>query len=353
MSDNGAPHLSHQHFLNTADLPQDELLNLIDYALRIKRGAAQPRLDGKVLAALFFNPSLRTRTSFAAAMFRMGGLMLDLSVGGGSMWSMAFEDGQVMDGLAAEHIKEAAPVLSRYCDAIAIRSSELITNAAESVEVPDWDTLKTDAVLNGFAAHAEVPVISMESNVYHPCQGLGDALTITEKLKQPQGRKYVLTWAYHPKALPMATPHSQLLAACDLGMDVVVAHPPEWALDEDVMAQANARAVAAGGSLSVSHDQTAAVKDAAIVCAKSWGAKSFYGDWTTEAELRQTYKDWQVTEDLMAHSDDGLFMHCLPVRRNIVVADEVLDGPRSIVIDQAENRLWAQMAILAALMSDK
>ena len=350
MKDILPPSLSSRNFTNVADLPRKEVLSLIDYAMSIKRGEVEPRLDGKVLAMMFFNPSLRTRTSFASAMFRMGGTALDLTVGGG-MWSIAFGEGEVMEGAAAEHVKEAAPVLSRYCHAIAVRSSELVTSGSESVDVPTWEHLKIDPVINGFAEHAEVPVISMESNVYHPCQGLGDALTISEKLEQPQGQKYVLTWAYHPKALPMATPHSQMLAACDLGMEVVIAHPPEWALDADVMAQATSRAQQAGGSLKVSHNQAEAVKDAAIVCAKSWGAMPYYSDWSAEAELRQTYRNWIVSEELMARTDNGLFMHCLPVRRNVVVTDGVIDGPNSIVVDQAENRLWAQMAILAALIN--
>lgn len=346
-----SPHLSKQYFLNTADFSQDEIMQLIDHARSIKSGESLPDLKGKVLGAVFFNPSLRTRTSFASAMFRMGGLALDLTVGN-NMWELAFGDGEVMDQSAAEHIKEAAPVLGRYCDILAVRSSELVTTSSRSVDVQSWDDLKQDKIVNGFANHAGVPVINMESNVYHPCQGLGDAMTIVEKLDQPQGKKYVLTWAYHPKALPMATPHSQMLAACDLGMEVVVAYPPEWSLDPDIMKLAKDRAEAAGGTLTETHDQVEAVEGAAIVCAKSWGALPYYGKWDAEAELRKQYKNWIVSEQLMDSTDDGLFMHCLPVRRNVIVTDGVLDSPRSIVVDQAENRMWAQMAILAALVSN-
>jgi N-acetylornithine carbamoyltransferase len=205
--------------------------------------------------------------------------------------------------------------------------------------------------VRGFAKYAPVPVINMESNVYHPCQGLGDATTIKEHLDEPQGKKYVLTWAYHPKALPMATPHSQMLAACDLGMDVVVANPPAWDLDPEILTQAEARATDGGGSLDVVHDQAAAFADAEVVCAKSWGALNYYGNWAQEAEVRKGLKHWIVDAEKMALTDDAYFMHCLPIRRNVVATGEVLDSAQSIVVPQAENRMWAQMALLAALLS--
>ena len=227
-STHNAQRLTQRNFLNTADLPQEEIIALIDLALSFKHGNINKTLTGKTLATLFFNPSVRTRVSFASAMFKLGGQALDISSEGA--WAFEYRDGIVMDGSTIEHVKEVAPVLSRYCDAIAIRCSELVTKSAESAKVGDWHTAKQDIVLNSFAKYATVPIINMESNVYHPCQGLGDAVTIKEKLGHTQGKKYVLTWAYHPKALPMATPNSQMLAACDLGMDVVLAHPEGWDL---------------------------------------------------------------------------------------------------------------------------
>ena len=344
--------LTGRHFLNTADFSQDEILYLIDLALTMKAGEVTPDLGGKILATIFFNPSVRTRMSFAAGMFKLGGSAIDLSPGKGS-WTFEFQENVVMDGATIEHIKEAAPVLSRYCNAIAVRSSELITTASESVEVEPWEKLKTDRVVRGFAKYATVPVINMESNVYHPCQGLGDAVTIKEKLENPKGKKYVLSWAYHPKALPMATPNSQMLAACDLGMDVVVTHPEGWELDHEIMALATHRSEKSGGSVQVVNNQEAAFEDADIICAKSWGAKRYYDNWEKEKQFRNNNKHWIVDKDKMSLSNDGLFMHCLPVRRNVVVTDEVLESTFSIVVDQAENRMWAQMALLVALLGEK
>jgi N-acetylornithine carbamoyltransferase len=368
--------LSQRNFLNTADFTQEEIAYLIDLALALKNGIAQKSLAGKSLATLFFNPSVRTRVSFATAMFKLGGQALDIN--GESAWSFEYGDGAVMDGSTIEHVKEVAPVLSRYCNAIAIRCSELVTKSAESAKVGDWETAKQDIVLSGFAKYATVPVINMESNVYHPCQGLGDAMTIKEKFGQTQGKKYVLTWAYHPKALPMATPNSQMLAACDLGMDVVIAHPEGWDLDPEILSIADKRAQQSGGSFAIENNMEAALADADVVCAKSWGALKYYGHWDEEKQLRAQYKNWIVTQEKLQHtkllthdanpqrghgelrstqasgvmqgSRNALVMHCLPIRRNIEISDDVLDSPSAIVIDEAENRMWAQMAILASLI---
>jgi N-acetylornithine carbamoyltransferase len=340
--------LARRNFLNTADFTQEEIAYLIDLALALKNGQTQKSLAGKSLTTLFFNPSVRTRVSFATAMFKLGGLALDIN--GENAWAFEYRDGVVMDGSTIEHVKEVAPVLSCYCDAIAIRCSELVTKSAESAKAGDWQTAKQDIVLNSFARYATVPVINMESNVYHPCQGLGDAVTIKEKFGQTQGKKYVLTWAYHPKALPMATPNSQMLAACDLGMDVVITHPQGWDLDPEILTIADKRAKQSGGSFTIEHDMEAALQDAHVVCAKSWGALKYYGNWDEEKQLRAQHKDWIVTQEKLQHTRNALVMHCLPVRRNIVISDDVLDSPSSIVIDEAENRMWAQMAILASLI---
>lgn len=344
----GPMRLSQRNFLNTADLPQEEVLALIDLALAMKQGNVPRTLAGKTLATLFFNPSVRTRVSFATAMFKLGGQALDISSEG--TWAFEYRDGVVMNGSTIEHVKEAAPVLSRYCDAIAIRCSELVTKSAESAKVGNWETAKQDTVLSGFAKYATVPVINMESNVYHPCQGLGDAVTIKEKLGQTQGKKYVLTWANHPKALPMATPNSQMLAACDLGMDVVIAQPPGWDLDPEILGLAQQRAQQGGGSFSLAYDMDEALEGADVVCAKSWGALKYYGNWDEERQQRVKYTDWIVSQEKLRHTHNAMVMHCLPVRRNVEITDDVLDSPNSIVIDEAENRLWAQMALLASLL---
>ncbi len=344
------PQLSRRNFLNTADLPQQEIHALLALAQNLKSGKIRPSLAGKTLATMFFNPSVRTRVSFASAMNKLGGLALEIS--SENAWAFEYRDGVVMDGSTIEHVKEVAPVLSRYCDAIAIRCSELVTKSVESAQTAGtWETAKQDLVLNSFARYATVPVINMESNVYHPCQGLGDALTIQEQFGQTQGKKYVLTWAYHPKALPMATPNSQMLAACDLGMDVVVAYPEGWDLDPEILSVAASRAEQSGGTFKIVHDMETALEGAHVVCAKSWGALKYYGNWDEEKQHRAGLKHWIVDAAKMQLTNDGKFMHCLPVRRNVEVSDDVLDSPASIVIDEAENRMWAQMALLVALLS--
>jgi len=342
--------LKGRHFLNTADLEQEEFVELVDRALALKQGYWRPSLAGMVMGMLFFNPSLRTKTSLASGVARLGGTTVDLPVGQGT-YAFEFRDGVVMDGATQEHIREAAPVLSQYCEALAVRSSELVTRGSAVGDTSaTWAEARQDLVVRSFARHATVPVINLESNSFHPCQGLGDALTLREHFGRPQGKKYVLTWAYHPKPLPTATPHSQLLAACDMGCDVTLAFPEGWDLDDEVVTAARSRAAQAGGSLTLSHDQAAAADGADVICAKSWGALPYYGDWEAEKEIRAMHKNWIVDEALMARTNRGVFMHCLPVRRNVVVTDEVLDGPRSIVVQQAGNRMYAQNALLASLL---
>lgn len=337
-----------KNFYTTLDFSQTEINYLIDLAIELKLGKTKKSLNGKTLAMLFFNPSIRTRMSFVVGMQKLGGLAVDLPIK--DNYAFEFEKGAVMDKGTIEHVKDAARVLSRYCDAIAIRSSELITSSSESVEVSDWETLKKDKIIKSFMEYASVPVINMESNVFHPCQGLGDAMTIKEKLGSTKGMKYVLTWAYHPKALPMATPNSQILAACDLGMKVVVAHPPGFELDSEIVDKMSQRVKESGGSLNFSQSMEEAFQGSSVICAKSWGALQYYGNWSKEKEMRDQLKDWIVTGEKMKLTNDAIFMHCLPVRRNVKVTDEVLDSQYSVILDEAENRMWAQMALLSEII---
>lgn len=339
-----------KHFYNTADFAVEEILSLINLAQDLKANKQLISLAGQSLAMLFFNPSLRTRVSFAISMQKLGGLALDLPIKEGGSYTFEFEKGAVMDKSTIEHVKEAAGVLSRYCSGIAIRASDLITTSKDSIEVAGWEQAKKDKVIKAFMEYSTVPVINMESNLYHPCQGLGDAMTIKEKLGSTKDKKYVLTWVYHPKALPMATPHSEILTACDLGMNVVIVHPKSWELDGAIVASMERRSQEAGGSLSVNDNMEEGLKNADIVCAKSWGALKYYGNWDGEKKLKTELKNWIVNKEKMSITNNAYFMHCLPVRRNVEVTDEVIDGRNSIVLDQAENRLWAQMAILSRLM---
>lgn len=331
------------HFLASDEWTDDDVLSLIDRAGELKAGAAARSLAGRVLVGVFFDPSLRTRTSFEVAMARHGGHMVVLEPGRGS-WPIETRPGVVMDGAAVEHLVEAARVLGRYGDLLAVRA---FPGAAT------WEEARQDAVVRGFAANAGVGVINLESARRHPCQGLADALTLRERFgPDARGRKFVLSWAWHPKALPTAVPASAAIAAARLGLEVVVARPEGFDLDPDDMDAVAAIAGRAGGSLAVADDLDAAVAGADAVYAKSWGSLALFGQPRQEAELREPHRDWRVDERRMATTRDGagLFMHCLPVRRNVVVTDGVLDGAWSVVVDQAENRLWAQQALLERLL---
>ncbi len=332
-------------FLDMADLAQGELGRLLDLAARLKRGDVKRKdaLAQKVLAMVFLNPSLRTRTSFEVAMFLHGGHGVVLEPGSTS-WTWETRKGVVMDGTTVEHIAEAARVLGRYGDAVALRAFP---------RGGTWDEERQDRILQDFAAYCEKPVINMESVRRHPCQGLADALTIRERLSDPKGRRCVLMWAYHPKPLPTAVPASAAIAAASQGMDLTIAHPPGYELDPDDMATIRGVATQSGGSVSVTHDLDGSLDGADVVYVKSWGAISHFGRPADEAALRAPHREWRMTTArTQLLGPDGFVMHCLPVRRNIEIDDGVLDGPRSAVVDQAENRLHAQRALLIELIGD-
>ena len=321
------------------------LQGLIQLALDIKADPARyvrdRPLEGKVFTALFLNPSLRTRTSFEAAMARLGGHMVTLSPGSGS-WNLEFDTGVTMDGGAAEHIIEAAGVLSSYSDAIGMRAF---------APMSDFLGEMRDEPMHQLANHASVPVLSLESACYHPCQGLADSMTLTELFEgTPQGQPFTLTWTRHPKMCGVAVPHSALLAAARLGMNVTLAHPEGYDLHPDVIAQAAGLADAQGGQLQLTNDMDAACEGARVIYAKAWGAPLDYGDPQAGAARNASHPDWTVSDHHMQLGDDPWFMHCLPVRRNVVVTDSVLDSGRSAVQQQAANRMWGQMALLLKAM---
>ncbi len=326
------------HFISTTDLTPKALEELLDLAAKVKSGEVTDKLIGKTLGMVFFNASLRTRTSFEAGMFQLGGHALNLAVGQG-LWNMETETGVVMDGDKAEHVREAVPVLSRYVDALSVRCFPF---------GKDWRIDKSDPVIKAFAENATVPLINMESAMWHPCQALADAQTWNEQ-GLGKGDKIVVTWAYHPRMLPMAVPNSVVTVAAQRGLDVTVLRPEPYKLDEDVMATARELAAETGGSLTET-DDLSALEGAKIVYAKSWGSLAAYGEVEKEQAIRAPLKSWQVTLDWMARTDNGKFMHCLPVRRNVVVADGVLDSEYAIVVDQAENRLHAQKALLLTML---
>lgn len=325
-----------KHFLTTRDLSPEEFEALLTRGEEFRQGAESHALGGLHVGLVFFNPSLRTRVSMEIAVSRLSGTPVTLSVGG-EAWAMEYEDGVVMDGAAAEHVREGAGVLGRYCDMLGVRSFPLGKDYAKD---------RGEPVLNAFAKHSGVPVVNLESALDHPCQAMADAMTIRQRLGRAKGRKVLLTWAYHPKALPMAVPNSFLLGASRLGVELVLARPEGYDLDPEIVAAAEKNAAASGGTLTVTHDREKAYEGASVVYGKSWGSRTDYGQPEAEAARRAKLVDWRVTEERMARGREAVFMHCLPVRRNVVVDDAVLDGPRSVVLDEAENRLYAQQAIL-------
>ena len=326
------------NFLSTTEF---NLERLLESAMRFKSGDDQSKpLAGKSVALVFFNPSLRTRASMQVGIYELGGNAVVLEPGGTS-WTLEHRDGAVMDGDKTEHVAEFVHVLERYCVAIGVRTFAALKN---------WEEERTDPVLNAFAKYASVPIINLESAMHHPCQSLADMMTIREKLGA--GRKrVVLTWAWHPKALPMAVPNSFALAAAQMGHDLVIAHPRGYELDDQLIATVRERAESSGGSVAMTNDIDGAFAGAEVIYAKSWGGKQFYGDTNRDLAERAQYRgQWIVDEDKMSRTNKAVFMHCLPVRRNVIVTDSVIDSCSSVVIDEAENRLHVQKAVLAELL---
>src|SRR5512134_386048 len=336
--------MTKRDFLALEDWTPDEVEALLTLAARVKRGEVTGGLERKVLAMVFMDPSLRTRTSFETAMFLHGGHAVVLEPGKGS-WSLETEPGAVMDGDTVEHIVEAARVLGRYADGLAVRAFP---------RGSDWAVARRDDVIRSFARHCEKPVINLESARRHPCQGLADAMTLREKLGETEGKRFVLAWAWHPKALPTAVPASAAIAAAALGMEIVIARPDGYELDPEVTALVRRIAQQRGGEfVHIINDLDEAMVSADAVYAKSWGSVKLFGKPDEERELRSSLRDWRITDSRVksTRSGNGIVMHCLPVRRNVEIDDSVLDGPHSVVVDQAENRLHAQRALLLELLA--
>ncbi len=329
-----------RHFLTTLDWTRAELQALLDDARALKAGLPANDLAGKSVGLLFFNASLRTRTSFEIGAHQLGGKAVVLEPGRGA-WPIAFEDGAVMDGEEEEHIREVARVLSRYCDLIGVRAFPKFV---------DWSVDRQDRVVRAVAEHASVPVINMET-ITHPCQELALMMTLQEQLENVDGRRFLLTWTYHPKPLNTAVASSALIIAAKFGMNVTLLCPNEdYLLDERYMSAARASCAEHGRSLEVVHDIDAAYRDADVVYAKSWGALPYFGRWDEEKPTREASKHFIVDERKMALTNGARFSHCLPVRRNVKVTDAVLDSDACIAIDEAENRLHVQKAIMRRLV---
>ncbi|MEX2496319.1 MAG: N-acetylornithine carbamoyltransferase [Woeseia sp.] len=328
-------------FNSLADFSSEEISALLELAYRLDRSPEPQALAGKVLALLFLSPSLRTLASFQAAMTRLGGgsfvIAPDMSIHG-----LETRPGIVMDGAAAEHINEAVPVIASYSDAIGIRAF---------AERKKLDSDLADDDFRSMTRLIDSPWINMESAIEHPCQNLADWKTLDDFDVPANGGKFVLSWAYHPLALPLAVPASTLYMAARRGMDVTVLRPDGFALPEPVMKNARDAAVTAGGSVQETDNRSEALQGAHIIYAKSWSSTTHYGDKLKDHDLRRGLENWCIDEPWFdTAAKDCRFMHCLPVRRGVVVADRVLDSPRSVVIHEARNRMLAQMAVLHQML---
>jgi N-acetylornithine carbamoyltransferase len=331
-------------FNDLADFPNEELHALLALSNRLDEQPEPEALRGKVLSLLFLNPSLRTLASFQAAMTRLGGgsfvISPEMSIHG-----LETRPGIVMDGTAAEHIREAVPVIASYGDAIGIRAFADCRDLEGDMAETEFRSL-TDLI--------DTPYINMESAMGHPCQNLADWKTLDDFDIPSNGGKFVLSWAYHPRALPLAVPVSTLYMAARRGMDVTVLRPDGFELPSPLMQKAAEAAAANGGSIRETDDRGDAMQDAHVIYAKSWSSTTYYGDRIGEGKRREELIDWCVDETWFDNArEDCRFMHCLPVRRGVVVSEEILDGPRSIVVHEARNRMLAQMAVLHTMLAGR
>ena len=329
-----------KNFLDLADLSREEVLELLALAERLVQQPEPTALAGKILGLLFFNPSLRTLASMQAAMARLCGNSFVISAGQGT-WQLETRRGAVMNGAPAEHVREGVPVLAHYCDALGIR-------AFASGQDLEMDVAET--AFNDMVGLVSKPVINMESAVNHPCQALADWKTMDD-LTVPRRAKFVLSWVNHPRALPLAVPAATVQMAAMRGMEVVVLRPDGFALPPAIMNKAAKAAAASGGSLRETTDRDDALSGAHVVYAKEWGSTTHYGNAEADARARSALADWCVRDTWFSRAAvDCKLMHCLPVRRNVAVADEVLDGRRSVVQREAYNRMVVQAAVLHRLL---
>ena len=316
-------------YISDMDFSKEEIETVIDVALKLKRdralGIPHPLLRDKTLAMLFFFSSTRTRSSFESGIAQLGG-------------HGAFIDSDTTQISHGDTAKEIGEIYGRYYDGIAIRQC-------------DWGI--GNQYINDVAKASRVPVLNMQCDVYHPFQILADLMTIMEKKgKDLRRKKIAVSWAYAASYVkPISVPQSLIIQMSRFGMDVVLAHPPEYRLMPHLLQEAQDNAKRYGGSFSVTHDMDEAFTGADVVYPKSWGCLLTTEDGGQAAEIAKKYTSW-ITDDrrmALAH-DDAIYMHCLPADRNIEVTDSVIDGPQSVVYDEAENRLHVQKAVMALTM---
>lgn len=315
-----------KNYLNLDDI--QDVDQIVAEAIALKKDPFQAEALGKrkTIGLLFFNPSLRTRLSTQKAALNLGMHVIVVNFSG-EAWSIELEDGTVMDGSSSEHIKEAAAVISQYCDIIAVRAFPTLTDKTQDEE---------EKVMNSFKKYASVPIVNMESATGHPLQALADAITIEEN-KPAHRPKVVLTWAPHPKALPHAVPNSFADMMQRRDVDFVITHPKGYELNPAITK-----------NVAIEYDQNKALENADFVYAKNWSSYNDYGQIINPGQN----DDWTITTEKMSHTNNGKFMHCLPVRRNVVVSDSVLDSDNSLTIEQANNRTYAAQIVLKKILEN-
>jgi N-succinyl-L-ornithine transcarbamylase len=313
-----------KHFTSVLDVKNID--TLVEKALFYKANAlVDSNLgQGKRIGLIFLNPSLRTRLSTEIAARNLGMEAIIFNVGSEG-WAWEFEEEAIMSGRTVEHVKDAAPILGKYFDVLAIRTFPSLINKEE-----DYSEL----YINQFIKYCGVPVVSLESSTLHPLQSLTDVVTITESFKELRKPKVVLTWAPHIKPLPQCVSNSfsQWINAWGKA-DFVIAHPEDYELDTQFTKGA-----------SITHNQNEALENADIVYVKNWSTFSDYG------KIYNNDPGWMLTNEKLRLTNSAKIMHCLPVRRNVEISDEVLDGPQSIVTQQASNRVWAAQAVLSEIL---
>lgn len=314
------------NYLSVNDI--DDLDQWVKESREIKKEPLKDLSLGKhkTIGLLFFNPSLRTRlsTQKAAQNLGMKSVVMNFDKEG---WALEYEDGMIMDQGKSEHIKEAAKVISQFCDIIAIRAFASLENKSRDQQ---------EIVLNGFKKYATVPIVNMESSVGHPLQALADAITLAEHSETLEHKpKVVLSWAPHPKALPHAVANSFVQMMHMQNAEFVITHPKGYELDKKIT----------GNSL-IEYDQIKAFENADFIYTKNWSSFNEYGKVVNKNPI------WMIDRNKMARTNNAKFMHCLPVRRNVVVHDDVLDSPNSLVIEQANNRTYSAQIVLKKILED-
>lgn len=298
---------------------------LVEEALRIKQSPYAFGETGKhkTIGLVFLNPSLRTRLSSQKAAMNLGMQVMVMNMDKEG-WALELQDGAVMNGTSVEHIKDAAAVMGQYCDIIGIRCFPSLTNREEDY---------SESLLHKFITHAGVPVVSLESATLHPLQSFADLITIKENWKHKHKPKVVLTWAPHIKALPQAVPNSFAQWMCKADVDLVIAHPEGLELHDSFTAGA-----------AILHNQDEALRNADFVYIKNWSPYHNYGiPFTGGAH-------WLLSAERMKITNNGKIMHCLPVRRNVELVDELIDGPHSLILQQAQNRLYAAQTVFKNIL---